>query len=150
MIDDDIVKVNEALLFETTSFKCNFSTYTYDGELRCGYYKGNCGSISEFTSTNNWALDTFFIDLNKGKSTLVVHRGFNIKNYVSDSLRLDVKIKYKKGFISKTKNFSFIYSWGSGVGFHGWYSDSLEFINFMGNDYNDVKSVELNYTGALI
>lgn len=152
VIDDDIVKA-EILLFETTKFDCNFASYTYNSELRYGYYKGNCGSISSISSTNNWALDTFFVDKNN-PTTLIIHRGFSILNYDKNSLNLKIRIKYKKGIIgNRYENFEFDYSWGD-IGFQGWLTGlttgNYEFINFFFNEYSSIRSIELNYYGALL
>lgn len=150
VVDDHIVKkVNLITLFETTYFTCVFSSYKYDTELRFGYYKGNCGSISGFTSTNNWALDTFFLNINNSNSKLVVHRSFNAQNYVAETLTLEVKFLagYGGQFIEPT--YSFKYSWGS-TGFQGWIPDNnIEFLDFFKTWCTRCRNVTIKYSGAL-
>ena len=147
-MDDDIVK-SEILLFETTNFDCDFKSYVFNSELRCGYYKNTCGDISSISSTNNWAIDTFFIDANNPNVPLIIHREFNILNYDKNSLKLNIDIRYKKGLTTKHVYFEFNYSWGN-EGFQRWTSGNFEFINFFINKYSSVRTTELTYYGALL
>lgn len=145
VIDDDIIQV----IFEQTSFNCVFNQYVYDTEVRMGYYKGTCGSIGFFSSINNWALDAFYID---GKfsgefPTLTIHRGFNIKNYDINTLKLKIFFIYGTSVL-ETFVFNFTYAWGD-IGFQGWTVVEDSFKYWYVARFKYIKNVRIEYYGRL-
>lgn len=149
VVDDDMVKkANPILLFEETYFNCIFSNYEYLSELRCGYYKGNCGDILNFNSKNNWILDTFYIDINNPKSILVIHRGFNLQNYVKETLRLKINIIINSNDTPISMLFEFTNSYGSS-GFQGWLPKDKNFFQTYVDNYLKIFWIKVEYYGAL-
>lgn len=145
--DDDIIKkTDETTLFETTYFNCTFETYTTGAELRAGYYKGDCGSISGLTSTNNWPLDTCYLDLNRS-ATLVIHREFNILDYTTETLVLKVLFSINRNEQMSNHTFEFTYSWGA-TGFQGWAPKNSDFYNFYKTNYSACRNITLEYRGT--
>lgn len=149
--DDDIVPA-VITMFERTHFALNYGEYTYQTEQRCGYYKDACGSISNFTSTNNWALDTFFIDKNQNNTAakLVIHRGFNAQDYIADTLTLRIEFEYRMTISPQKQIYDFTYAYGS-TGFQYWtcVQGTQSFQQFLSQRGPRMRSIDIEYYGAL-